>query len=77
MLQSARPFPRRGADGLLIVALERVALLSEARPGLPREPIARLTEPLERFMHVESASGILAPFRKKGEIAVLCERGLD
>ncbi len=27
--------------------------------GLPRAPIARLTEPLERFMHVESASGIV------------------
>jgi NhaA family Na+:H+ antiporter len=28
-------------------------------PRLPREPIAHLTEPLERFMHVESASGIV------------------
>ncbi len=28
-------------------------------PGMPREPIARLTEPLERFMHVESASGFV------------------
>jgi NhaA family Na+:H+ antiporter len=27
--------------------------------GLPREPIARLTEPIERFMHVESASGVV------------------
>jgi NhaA family Na+:H+ antiporter len=27
--------------------------------GLPREPIARLTEPIERFLHVESASGIV------------------
>jgi NhaA family Na+:H+ antiporter len=33
--------------------------MSEPRPGLPREPIARFTEPLERFMHVESASGIV------------------
>jgi NhaA family Na+:H+ antiporter len=27
--------------------------------GLPREPIARFTEPLERFLHVESASGFV------------------
>jgi NhaA family Na+:H+ antiporter len=27
--------------------------------GLPRQPIARLTEPIERFMHVESASGVV------------------
>jgi NhaA family Na+:H+ antiporter len=33
--------------------------LSEARPELPRAPIARLTDPLERFMHVGSASGIV------------------
>lgn len=32
---------------------------SEDRSGLARAPIARLTEPLERFMHVESASGIV------------------
>ncbi len=30
-----------------------------SRPGLPREPIAQVTEPLERFMHIESASGIV------------------
>ena len=33
--------------------------MNEPGPGLPREPIARLTEPLKRFMHVESASGIV------------------
>jgi NhaA family Na+:H+ antiporter len=27
--------------------------------SLPREPIARLAEPLDRFMHVESASGVV------------------
>ena len=27
--------------------------------GMPREPIARLTDPFDRFMHVESASGFV------------------
>ncbi len=33
--------------------------MSKARREFPREPIARFTDPLERFMHVESASGIV------------------
>ena len=28
-------------------------------PGLPREPIHRLVGPLERFLHVEAASGVV------------------
>ena len=26
---------------------------------LPREPIHRITEPIQRFLHVEAASGVL------------------
>src|SRR5690242_18209022 len=32
---------------------------SERRPRLPEQPIDRLIGPLERFMHVEAAGGIV------------------
>src|SRR5262249_33530742 len=38
---------------------DRMHTASERRPRLPEQPIDRLIGPLERFMHVEAAAGIV------------------